>query len=184
MSTDHRITVDHVTKRFDDRTVVDDLTFVVEPGRVTGFLGPNGSGKSTTMKILLDLAAADGGAASIGGVRYRDLADPAGTVGVALEPNAFHPPPKVRSAVVRFDVFEDGPRVGSVSPEHFDRVVRGAFSQRRKTLVNSLGSLFDKARVREALEERGLDVRSRAEALSIDDFRALAAALADSDGGS
>ncbi len=83
--------VDHVTKRYGANTVVDDLTFTVQPGRVTGFLGPNGSGKSTTMKILLDLASADEGHATIGGTRYRDLPDPAGTVGALLESNAFHP---------------------------------------------------------------------------------------------
>ena len=83
--------VEHVTKRYGDNTVVDDLTFVVPPGRVTGFLGPNGSGKSTTMKILLDLAAADGGTCRIGGRRYRDLDDPARTVGAILESDAFHP---------------------------------------------------------------------------------------------
>jgi ABC-2 type transport system ATP-binding protein len=83
--------VDHVTKRYGKNVAVDDLSFRVEPGRVTGFLGPNGSGKSTTMKVILDLAAADKGHASLGGVRYRDLADPARTVGVVLEPNAFHP---------------------------------------------------------------------------------------------
>ncbi len=88
---DHRLVIDHVTKRYGTETVLDDLSFVVEPGRITGFLGPNGSGKSTTMKVLLDLAAADGGAATIGSCRYRDLPDPAGTVGVVLEPNAFHP---------------------------------------------------------------------------------------------
>jgi ABC-2 type transport system ATP-binding protein len=71
--------------------VVDDLSFTVQPGRITGFLGPNGAGKSTLMKILLDLASADGGSATIGGARYRDLRDPARTVGVVLEPNAFHP---------------------------------------------------------------------------------------------
>lgn len=87
----YRLVVDHLTKRYGDTSVVDDLTFTVEPGRITGFLGPNGSGKSTTMKMLLDLAAADHGTADIGGVRYRDLPDPAGTVGVVLEPNAFHP---------------------------------------------------------------------------------------------
>jgi len=86
-----RLVVDHVTKRYGDEIVLDDLSFVVEPGRITGFLGPNGSGKSTTMKVLLDLASADGGAATIGSRRYRDLPDPAGTVGVVLEPNAFHP---------------------------------------------------------------------------------------------
>ena len=83
--------VDHVTKRYDDDAVVKDLSFTVQPGRVTGFLGPNGAGKSTTMKILLGLASADEGAATIGGTRYRDLEDPARTVGVVLEPNAFHP---------------------------------------------------------------------------------------------
>jgi len=83
--------IDGVTKRYGDRTVVDGLTFTVRPGRVTGFLGPNGSGKSTTMKILLDLASADEGRTAIGGSRYRDLPDPARTVGVLLEANAFHP---------------------------------------------------------------------------------------------
>ncbi len=83
--------VEHLTKRYGANTVVDDLTFTVKPGRVTGFLGPNGSGKSTTMKILLDLASSDAGQATIGGVRYRDLPDPAGTVGALLESNVFHP---------------------------------------------------------------------------------------------
>jgi ABC-2 type transport system ATP-binding protein len=83
--------IDHVTKRSGHEVVVDDLTFTVAPGRVTGFLGPNGAGKSTTMKILLDLAAADSGHASIAGTRYRDLKDPTRAVGVVLEPNAFHP---------------------------------------------------------------------------------------------
>lgn len=87
----YRLAITNLTKRYHGNTVVEDLTFNVEPGRITGFLGPNGSGKSTTMKILLDLATADHGTATIGGVRYRDLPDPAGTVGVVLEPNAFHP---------------------------------------------------------------------------------------------
>jgi ABC-2 type transport system ATP-binding protein len=82
---------DHVTKRYGHEVVVDDLTFTVQPGCVTGFLGPNGAGKSTAMKILLDLAQADHGRATIGGQRYRDMHDPARAVGVVLEPNAFHP---------------------------------------------------------------------------------------------
>lgn len=85
------IDVAGLTKRYGDSTVVTDLTFSAQPGRVTGFLGPNGSGKSTTMKILLDLAAADDGRATIGGQRYRDMRDPSGTVGALLESNAFHP---------------------------------------------------------------------------------------------
>jgi ABC-2 type transport system ATP-binding protein len=85
------VNVEHVTKRYGDQTVVDDLSFSVPPGRVTGFLGPNGSGKSTTMKIMLDLAAADQGGATIGGHRYRELPDPARTVGAMIESDAFHP---------------------------------------------------------------------------------------------
>jgi ABC-2 type transport system ATP-binding protein len=81
----------NVTKAYHGHVVVDDLTFTALPGRVTGFLGPNGAGKSTTMKILLDLASADQGRARIGAHRYRELADPVRTVGVVIEPNAFHP---------------------------------------------------------------------------------------------
>ena len=87
----HTIDVANVTKRYGDRSVVDDLSFTVPPGRVTGFLGPNGSGKSTTMKIMLDLAAPSQGAATIGDHRYRDLPDPARTVGAMIESDAFHP---------------------------------------------------------------------------------------------
>jgi len=83
--------VEALTKSYGDTTVVDGLTFTVQPGRVTGFLGPNGSGKSTTMKMLLGLASLDKGRATIGGTAYKDLPDPARTVGVVLEPNAFHP---------------------------------------------------------------------------------------------
>ena len=87
----HTLEFENVTKSYGDAVVVDDMTFTVQPGRVTGFLGPNGAGKSTTMKILLDLASADHGRASVGGTRYRDLDDPARTVGAILEANAFHP---------------------------------------------------------------------------------------------
>jgi ABC-2 type transport system ATP-binding protein len=85
------LVIDHLTKSYRGHVVVDDLSFTAQPGRVTGFLGPNGAGKSTTMKILLDLAAADSGTAMIGERRYRDLDDPVRTVGVVIEPDAFHP---------------------------------------------------------------------------------------------
>jgi ABC-2 type transport system ATP-binding protein len=85
------IEVEHLTKRYGKHEVVRDLSFTARPGRVTGFLGPNGSGKSTTMKVMLDLASADGGRVRIGGSRYRDLPDPSGTIGALLESNAFHP---------------------------------------------------------------------------------------------
>lgn len=87
----YQLEVVNLTKRYGDAVVVDDLTFSVPPGRVTGFLGPNGSGKSTTMKIMLDLASASEGHATIGGQRYRDLASPARTVGAIIESDAFHP---------------------------------------------------------------------------------------------
>jgi ABC-2 type transport system ATP-binding protein len=89
--TNHPIIIEHLTKRYGDQTVVDDLSFTVEPGRVTGFLGPNGSGKSTTMKMMLDLARADHGRATIGGRRYRDLEHPSRMVGAMVESDAFHP---------------------------------------------------------------------------------------------
>jgi ABC-2 type transport system ATP-binding protein len=85
------ISIEHVTKSYRGATVVDDLSFVVEPGRVTGFLGPNGAGKSTTMKILLGLASPTSGRATIGGLTYGELTDPTGTVGASVEADAFHP---------------------------------------------------------------------------------------------
>ncbi len=87
----YALTFDHLTKRYGHDVVIEDLSFVVRPGRVTGFLGPNGAGKSTAMKMLLGLAAPTSGHASIGAWRYAALPHPARTVGVVLEPNAFHP---------------------------------------------------------------------------------------------
>lgn len=85
------ITISHLTKRYGPVLAVDDLSFDVHPGRVTGFLGPNGSGKTTTLRILLGLATPDSGSATIGGVAYRQLPDPARQVGAALDSNTFHP---------------------------------------------------------------------------------------------
>jgi ABC-2 type transport system ATP-binding protein len=109
--------IEHVTKRYGHDVVVDDLTFTVPPGRVTCFLGPNGAGKSTTMKILLDLAKADHGHATIGRTRYREIADPARTVGVALEPNAFHPG---RSGRNHLRVLTDG---AGIDPARIDQTL-------------------------------------------------------------
>jgi ABC-2 type transport system ATP-binding protein len=87
----YALDVEHLTKRYGGAAAIEDLSFTVEPGRVTGFLGPNGAGKSTTIKVLLGLAAADEGQATIGGAAYRQLDDPARTVGALIEPGAFHP---------------------------------------------------------------------------------------------
>ena len=85
------IKIDNLTKRYGTVTAVDGLSFQVGPGRVTGFLGPNGAGKTTTLRMLLGLAAPDGGTATINGVRYRDLPAPAQTVGAALDNDYFNP---------------------------------------------------------------------------------------------
>jgi ABC-2 type transport system ATP-binding protein len=85
------ISIDHLTKRYGPITAVDGLSFDVPPGRVTGFLGPNGAGKTTTLRMLLGLAAPDGGTATIGGIRYRDLPAPARALGAALDSDTFHP---------------------------------------------------------------------------------------------
>src|SRR5579875_1756297 len=86
-----QIEVRGLTKRFGRKVAVDDLTFTVEPGRVTGFLGPNGAGKSTTMRLILGLDHPHAGTATIGGRRYRDLPDPLRTVGALLEAKSVHP---------------------------------------------------------------------------------------------
>ena len=77
-------------KRFGDRRAVDNLSFTVQPGVVTGFLGPNGAGKSTTMRLMLDLDHGDG-VTRFDGQLYRDIASPMRRVGVLLEAKAFHP---------------------------------------------------------------------------------------------
>ncbi|MET0725885.1 MAG: ABC transporter ATP-binding protein [Leifsonia sp.] len=80
-----------VTKRFGAVTAVNDLSFTVEPGRVTGFLGPNGAGKTTSLRVLLGLVRPTAGTATFGGTPYQQLEDPLATVGAALEAASFHP---------------------------------------------------------------------------------------------
>ena len=84
------IDVDRVTKRYGDKLAVDDLTFTVTPGVVTGFLGPNGAGKSTTMRVILGLDAPTSGTATVDGRPYRDLPAPLHEVGAMLEARAIH----------------------------------------------------------------------------------------------
>ncbi|MGB3604603.1 ABC transporter ATP-binding protein [Gordonia sp. (in: high G+C Gram-positive bacteria)] len=84
------ITVEHLSKRYGDFVAVDDVSFVCKPGRVTGFLGPNGAGKSTTMRIIAGLTPPTSGSATISGVPYRDIPNPATQVGVLLDASAQH----------------------------------------------------------------------------------------------
>jgi ABC-2 type transport system ATP-binding protein len=80
-----------LTKRYGTTTAVDDLSFDVRPGQVTGFLGPNGSGKSTTMRMIMGLDRPDGGRATVNGLPYRQLPWPLHEVGALLEAKAIHP---------------------------------------------------------------------------------------------
>src|SRR5882757_11111442 len=80
-----------VTKRYGDKTAVDDLTFTVRPGVVTGFLGPNGAGKSTTMRMIVGLDAPTSGSVTVNGRHYAEHRAPLQEVGTLLEAKSIHP---------------------------------------------------------------------------------------------
>jgi ABC-2 type transport system ATP-binding protein len=80
-----------LTKRYGDNLAVDDLSFTVRPGKVTGFLGPNGAGKSTTMRLILGLDAPTRGSVTVNGKPYREHAAPLREVGALLEARSVHP---------------------------------------------------------------------------------------------
>ncbi len=86
-----------LSKHFGPVLAVDNLSFTVEPGRVTGFLGPNGSGKTTTLRMLLGLVHPSAGTATIAGRNYEDLENPSSTVGAVLEATSFHPARRART---------------------------------------------------------------------------------------
>jgi ABC-2 type transport system ATP-binding protein len=84
------IDVQRVTKRYGEKLAVDDLSFQVQPGVVTGFLGPNGAGKSTTMRLILGLDAPTAGEVTVNGRAYRELSAPLHEIGAMLEAHAIH----------------------------------------------------------------------------------------------
>jgi ABC-2 type transport system ATP-binding protein len=86
-----------LTKHFGPVLAVDNLSFTVEPGRVTGFLGPNGSGKTTSLRMLLGLVQPTSGQATFGGQFYRDIPSPSHKVGAVLEATSFHPSRRART---------------------------------------------------------------------------------------
>jgi len=86
-----RIEIRNLSKRFGDILAVDNLSFDVQPGRITGFLGPNGAGKTTTLRLALGLVRPTSGTATIGGIPYGRLHQPLRVVGSALEATNFHP---------------------------------------------------------------------------------------------
>ena len=84
------INIDSVTKRFGPVVALQDVSFQVAPGTIVGLLGPNGAGKSTCLRVLLGHAAPNSGNATVGGRPYRDLPNPAATVGSVLSTEALH----------------------------------------------------------------------------------------------
>ncbi len=91
------IVVEHISKRYGRQVAVDDLSFTVRPGVVTGFLGPNGAGKSTTMRMIIGLDRPDSGRITIDGRRYADHVAPLHEVGALLDAKAVHPARSARN---------------------------------------------------------------------------------------
>jgi ABC-2 type transport system ATP-binding protein len=85
------VTATSLTKRYGELVAVDNLTFSLRSGTVTGFLGPNGAGKTTTLRLLLGLAEPTAGEALVFGRPYRELDNPARRIGAVLETSDFHP---------------------------------------------------------------------------------------------
>jgi ABC-2 type transport system ATP-binding protein len=149
----HPICLDRVTKRYGAVTAVEDLSFRARAGAITGFLGPNGAGKSTTLRMLLGLASPTAGSATILGRRYRDLDDPAGTVGAVLDATTFHPWRSARShlRIVAAAAGVPADRVGAVLDEVglADAAGRrvGGFSLGMRQRLGLAGALLGRPRV-------------------------------------
>jgi ABC-2 type transport system ATP-binding protein len=133
---DRVVAVEGLTKRFGPVAAVDNLTFSVPPGRVTGFLGPNGAGKTTTMRMLLGLVRPTAGVATIGGLHYTQLADPLRTVGASLEATGFH---SGRSARDHLRVLAATTGIPDSRADEVLALVGLADSARRRTGGYSLG---------------------------------------------
>jgi ABC-2 type transport system ATP-binding protein len=146
-----------LTKLFGRTRAVDDLTFSVEPGMVTGFLGPNGAGKTTTMRLILGLDHPTAGTATIDGLRYRQLTHPLRTVGALLDARQAHPNRSARNhlrwiattnriPVSRVDEVLDMVGLGSVADKNAGTLSLG-MSQRLGIAAAVLGDppvlLFD-----------------------------------------
>jgi ABC-2 type transport system ATP-binding protein len=123
------IEVQGLTKRFGRVVAVDDLSFTVEEGSVTGFLGPNGAGKTTTLRMLLGLVRPTTGRALVNGREYHDLGEPTRVVGAVLESSGFHPARSARNHLRAIAMVDDVPdaRVDEV----LDLVGLGADAHRR-----------------------------------------------------
>ena len=112
------ITATNLSKLYGSRVVVDAVSFTARAGTVTGFLGPNGAGKSTTLRMMAGLSEPTGGQVTICGRRYRDLPNPARTVGVLLDATALHPGRTGR------EILTLGARTIGISRSRVDEVLR------------------------------------------------------------
>jgi len=152
----------HVTKHYDSRTVLDDVTFDVKAGWVTGLVGPNGSGKTTLARILLGLAAADSGSVRIDGLPYTALDRPGHTVGTLFESVGLHPNMTayrhLRIQALAVDASEK--RVADMQPRldkyeaSFRKAARKHFEAQRKAVIDELNEVEDGNR---SLAKRDID---------------------------
>jgi ABC-2 type transport system ATP-binding protein len=129
VSAEPAVSVRSLSKRYGEIVAVDDVSFTLEPGTITGFLGPNGAGKTTTLRLLLGLAEPTGGEALVFGRRYRELDHPIEHVGAILESGDFHPARSGRDHLRTLAIAADLPpgRVGEV----LDLVELGGAADRR-----------------------------------------------------
>jgi ABC-2 type transport system ATP-binding protein len=116
-ATEPIVVAERLTKRFGDVLAVDDLSFTLEAGSVTGFLGANGAGKTTTLRILLGLVRPTAGTGLVFGRPYRELTDPARRVGAVLEAADFHPGRSGREHLMTLAL------AAHVPPAHVDEVL-------------------------------------------------------------
>lgn len=134
---------------------------------------------SVTVMLQLEVVqrlCAEPGSKTYGALSVEAQARARPTFLVTVPPSVFHPRPKVQSAVVRLDLLPE-PDTGGVPPEHFDRVVRAAFGQRRKMLLNALGARYGREIAGRALDAAGIDRQLRADRVDLAGFRSLARAL-------
>ena len=125
-----------LTKRYGDVVAVEDVSFTLPRGTVTGFLGPNGAGKTTTLRLLLGLAEPTSGEAVVFGRRFRELERPADRVGAVLESNDFHPARSGRDHLRALAIAADVP---SARVEEVLELVELSAAGRRPVRTYSLG---------------------------------------------
>ena len=151
------IEAQHITKRYGEKIAVDDLTFTVKPGIVTGFLGPNGAGKSTAMRLIIGLDAPTRGQVTVNGKAYRDHAAPLHEVGTMLEARAIH---TGRSAYNHLLALAQTHGIPGAARRRGDRPRRtaGGRAQARRQLLARDGAAA-RYRVRAARRSRDADPR-------------------------